>query len=84
MSGIAADIGREVDKFRCRIGRPDRPIIATAMVRDEADIVERFVRHALCWADSLLIVDHASCDNTSIILRKLVEEGLPLCVIRDD
>jgi hypothetical protein len=52
MRSIAADIARQVDNFRSKISRPDRPIIAAAMVRDEADIIERFARHAICWADS--------------------------------
>jgi Glycosyl transferase family 2 len=49
-----------------------------AMVRDEADIIEAFVRHNLTVVDGLAIVDHGSSDGTAEILAALVAEGLPL------
>jgi hypothetical protein len=54
------------------------------MVRNEADIVETFVRHNLTVIDGLLVVDHGSVDGTSEILDALVREGLPLWVERDE
>jgi hypothetical protein len=48
------------------------------MVRDEADIIEAFVRHNLTVVDGLAIVDHGSSDGTAEILAALVAEGLPL------
>jgi hypothetical protein len=50
------------------------------MVRNEADIVEAFVRHNLGFLDGLTVIDHASIDGTSEILAKLQAEGLPLRV----
>jgi len=54
-----------------------------AMVRNEADIVELFVRHNLTVLDRLTVVDHGSVDATSSILAALAREKLPLEVIRE-
>jgi Glycosyl transferase family 2 len=54
------------------------------MLRNEADVVESFVRHNLALLDGLAIVDHGSSDGTSEILDALVAEGLPLDVVRDE
>lgn len=62
----------------------DKRIVAIAMVRNEEDVIERFVRHCLTWADALLVVDHASYDETSSILCKLAEEGLCVGIVSDD
>lgn len=59
-------------------------IAVVSMVRDEADIIESFVRHHLAVADAVYIVDHASVDGTSDILAALADEGLPLAVTRFD
>ena len=58
-------------------------VVAAVMVRNEQDIIERFVRHALGLVDAILVVDHASADATRAILQQLVAEGLPLAVIAD-
>ena len=42
-----------------------------AMVRNEAELVEAFVRHNLTLLDGMLIVDHNSTDSTSSILASL-------------
>jgi Glycosyl transferase family 2 len=55
----------------------------TAMVRDEADVIEAFVRHNLTVLDGLSIVDHGSTDGTGEILAALLAEGLPLDVATD-
>ena len=49
-----------------------------AMVRNEADVIEVFVRHNLTVLDGLTVVDHGSVDATPGILAALVEEGLPI------
>jgi hypothetical protein len=59
-------------------------LCAATMVRNEADIIEAFVRHNLTRVDRLAVVDHGSFDGTSEILAALVKEGLPLTVTRDD
>jgi hypothetical protein len=56
-------------------------LFGVAMVRDEADVVEAFVRHNLGVLDGLAIGDHGSVDGTSEILAKLQGEGLPLRVV---
>lgn len=54
------------------------------MVRNEADILEAFVRHNLTVLDRMLVVDHASMDGTGQILASLVREGLPVDAVRDE
>jgi hypothetical protein len=55
-----------------------------AMVRNEADIIEAFVRHNLTILDGLLVVDHGSGDATPRILAALLAERVPLVVMRSD
>ena len=55
-------------------------IAAISMVRNEADVIESFVRHTLRFADRLYITDHRSEDATREILSALVSEGLPILV----
>jgi hypothetical protein len=57
---------------------------AAAIVRNEADIIEAFVRHNLTLVDRLAIIDHGSFDGTESVLAALVKDGLPLTVFRDD
>ena len=52
-----------------------------SMVRNEADIVEAFVRHNLTVLDGMAIVDHGSIDATKDILNALVRERLPVVLI---
>lgn len=49
-----------------------------AMIRNEADIVESFVRHNLKLLDGLTIIVHRPSDGTREILEALGKEGLPL------
>jgi hypothetical protein len=55
-------------------------LIGVTMVRNEADVIEAFVRHNLGVLDALAIVDHGSVDGTSEVLARLQAEGLPLQV----
>ena len=59
-------------------------LCAAAIVRNEADVIEAFVRHNLAVVDRLAAVDHGSFDGTTEILAALVQEGLPLTVVRDE
>ena len=52
-----------------------------SMVRNEADIIEAFVRHNLGVLDGLSVVDHGSADATREILLALAREGLPLVLV---
>jgi len=58
-------------------------LFGVAMVRDEADVIETFVRHNLNLLDGLAIVDHGSTDGTREILLKLQAEGLELRIVPD-
>jgi hypothetical protein len=53
-------------------------LVAVSVVKNEADIIEAFVRHTRSWVDAHLIFDHDSTDGTREILFELVREGLPL------
>ena len=55
-------------------------IVVISMVKNEADILESFVRHCFSFADEMLVVDHNSSDQTGAILRALQAEGLALHV----
>jgi hypothetical protein len=57
--------------------------VAVACVKNEIDIVEAFVRHALALADHLIVLDNGSQDGTTDILDALVKEGLSLEVLED-
>jgi hypothetical protein len=59
-------------------------IVVVSMVRNEADVIELFVRWHLRIADHLLVADHASGDGTGEILAALRDEGLPLTVVSCD
>lgn len=58
-------------------------IAAISMVKDEADIIELFVRINARWADRFFILDNGSSDATGHILRRLAEEGLPISLHHD-
>lgn len=57
-------------------------VIAISMVKNEADVIESFVRHTLSFVDEMLIAEHSSTDKTPEILQKLQAEGLPITVRR--
>jgi len=58
-------------------------IIGVCVIKNEADIIETFVRHNLGHLDALVILENSSTDRSREILVQLVREGLPL-VIMDD
>ena len=57
-------------------------LVGVAIVKNEADVVEAFVRHALHDLDRLVVIDHQSDDATPRILAALRDEGLPLSLHR--
>ena len=59
-------------------------LVAVSVIKNEADIVEAFVRHHAAWVDHHLVFDHASTDGTREVLGGLVREGLRLTVFTDD
>ena len=58
-------------------------LVGVVMVKNEADIIEAFVRHNLELLDRLLIVDHQSSDATVAVLSALRAEGMPIELMRD-
>jgi hypothetical protein len=59
-------------------------ITAITMARNEADVIEAFVRHHAEIVDELVVADHRSVDGTSELLTALAAEGLPLTVRFED
>ena len=57
-------------------------LVCISRVKNEADIIEAFVRHHSAYFDKIIIVDDASSDGTYEVLRALREEDLPLVVLR--
>ncbi|MDP3545990.1 MAG: glycosyltransferase family 2 protein, partial [Phreatobacter sp.] len=82
MTDLDGQIGAACDILRAGFAPDAEPIIAVACIRDEQDVVERFVRHNLAVVDGLIVLDHRSRDRTPEILAALVAEGLPLALCR--
>ena len=55
-------------------------VVLVTMVKNEADIIESFVRHSLTFADEIIVANHMSTDRTREILTSLLQEGLPLTI----
>lgn len=49
-----------------------------SVVKNEADIIEAFIRHNLKYLNRLYLVEHSPQDNTSEIIGKLKDEGYNL------
>ena len=58
-------------------------LVAISRIRNEADLVEAFIRHTATFVDLHLVLDNGSTDARSEIVRSLRAEGLPL-VVRND
>lgn len=58
--------------------------VGISIVRNEADIIEMFVRYHVAIFDKLYVIDHNSKDDTRSILDKLTAEGLPLVVLTEE
>ena len=59
-------------------------IAGISMIRNDADIVEPFVRHALRLLDHLFIIVHSPEDGTGEIIKALHAEGLPMTLVLDE
>ncbi|SHJ50501.1 glycosyltransferase family 2 protein [Paramaledivibacter caminithermalis] len=62
----------------------DRKVFSFSMVKNEADIIESFVRYHCNIFDGMVIKDNCSSDNTLNILEKLKSEGKPIYILRDN
>jgi hypothetical protein len=59
-------------------------IAGISMIRNDADIVEPFVRHTLRLLDHLLVLVHCPEDGSGEILKALHAEGLPMTLVLDN
>lgn len=58
-------------------------IASISLVKNEADIIECFVRHNMVFVDRMYIIDDRSTDTTPEILRRLAEEFPNLSLVKD-
>jgi hypothetical protein len=58
-------------------------LVAISRVRNEADIIEAFIRHHCAQFDKLIVLDDGSTDETLEMLYALRAQGLPLVVLRE-
>ena len=56
-------------------------IVGISMIRNDADIVEPFVRHTLRLFDHLFVIVHCPEDGSGEILKALHSEGLPMTLV---
>jgi hypothetical protein len=57
-------------------------LVGIAVVRDERDVIEAFVRHNVQFLDHLHVVAHCCRDGSEQILDALHREGLPISIVR--
>ncbi len=62
---------------------PDHRVVSVTCVKNEADIVEAFVRHTLAYVGRMVVLDNGSADGTRDIVSALQAEGLALDVVDD-
>ena len=58
-------------------------IVSITTIKNEADIIESFVRYHLNIVDEMIILNNGSTDDTNYILNQLLNEKLPITVIDD-
>lgn len=58
-------------------------IVSITMVKNEADIIESFVRYHLNIVDEMIILDNCSSDETPLIINKLIDEDFPIIFLKD-
>ena len=58
--------------------------LGISLVKNEEDIIERFIRCNLEFLDGIIIFDNLSTDGTRDILNSLMQEGLPVCLSDDN
>ena len=59
-------------------------IAAIAIVKNEQDVIEPFIRHNIRFVDHLIIMDNGSVDNTMPIMKKLAGEFPNMLTVSDD
>ncbi|CAM5207054.1 hypothetical protein J5TS1_05520 [Bacillus licheniformis] len=61
-----------------------KTIVSFTMVKNEADIIEVFIRYNLKFLDHMFISINRPNDETRTILQNLLNEGLPITLWEDD
>ena len=61
-----------------------KKIFSISIVKNEADIIESFIRYNINILDGMILLDNNSSDNTVEILNLLKKEGLNLHIIKDE
>ena len=59
-------------------------IVAVMSMRNEADVIESWVRYYAREVDHIIITDNLSVDSSGDLLQKLIAEGLPVTVEVDN
>lgn len=59
-------------------------IVSITTIKNEADIIESFIRYHLNIVDLMIILDNGSTDDTLNILNQLEKESLPIVVLIDE
>lgn len=77
-------INKDLNEFNKDYEFDKRKIVSITTVKNEADIIESFIRYNLNIVDEMIILDNGSSDDTPYILNQLIDEGLPVNVIIDE
>ena len=59
-----------------------KSIYSISIVKNEADIIESFVRYNYSYLDGMMIINHNSSDNTGKILKELIKENYNIIYIQ--
>lgn len=59
-------------------------IALVAMIKNEADIIEHFIRINNNWASHIYIIDDNSADDTNLIINSLIDEGFAVTLISNN
>lgn len=58
-------------------------ILLITKVKNEADIIEYFIRYHLNIVDHIVVIDNGSIDGTYEIVSAMIKEGLPLDLVNE-
>lgn len=51
-------------------------LVGMSVVKNEADVIEPMIRHNLQFLDHMTIIDNGSADETTSVVKALIDEGL--------
>jgi hypothetical protein len=76
--------GVDLAGLEARIAGTRARYVGLVRVKNECDVIESFVRYHLRLFDHLVVLDNVSQDATATIVDLLIEEGLPVTLVRDE